>query len=267
MKMDKPSEHIVLGLQKAKWEETRWTSVKSKRSRVNRRSFVKGVGRHGRDHVRHAVAGARPQGVPNEFDGSKFQLKAPEPNPKSGGVLRYAITSRPPHFDLHQSGTINSLGSQGCMFDNLIRRDPRDSGKTIIPDLAHSWEIAKDGKTYTFHLREGVQFHDGAEFTVRGREGDLRPHRQAAGGRQHPAQHAVHHGRARSTRRDKKTVDVQALRAAARQLHDGGLRQRLERASSARRRWRTTATTCAASSTSPAPARSRASAASRTKSG
>src|SRR5437762_10900723 len=52
------------------------------------------------------------------------------------------------------------------MFDNLIRRDPRDSGKTIIPDLAHSWEIAKDGKTYTFHLRQGVPFHDGAELTA-----------------------------------------------------------------------------------------------------
>ena len=108
---------------------------------------------------------ARAEGVPNEYDGSKFQLAAPEPNPKSGGVLKYAITSRPPHFDFHQSGTINSLGSQGCMFDNLIRRDPRDSGKTIIPDLAHSWEIAKDGKTYTFHLRKDVQFHDGAELT------------------------------------------------------------------------------------------------------
>src|SRR5438445_4608412 len=104
--------------------------------------------------------------VPFEFDGSKFQLAAPEPNPKSGGVLRYGITMRPPHFDVHQSGTINNLGSQGCMFDNLIRRDPRDSGKTIVPDLAHSWEIAKDGKTYTFHLRQGVQFHDGAELTA-----------------------------------------------------------------------------------------------------
>jgi ABC-type transport system substrate-binding protein len=41
------------------------------------------------------------------------------------------------------------------MFDNLIRRDPRDSGKSIVPDLAHSWEIAKDGTTYTFHLRQG----------------------------------------------------------------------------------------------------------------
>jgi peptide/nickel transport system substrate-binding protein len=103
--------------------------------------------------------------VPNEFDGSKFQLAAPEPNPKRGGTLRYGITMRMPHFDFHQSGTVNNLGSQGCMFDNLIRRDPRDSGKTIIPDLAHSWEIAEDGKTYTFFLRKGVEFHDGAELT------------------------------------------------------------------------------------------------------
>ncbi len=81
-------------------------------------------------------------------------------------MLRYGITNRPPHFDLHQSGTINSLSAQGVQFDNLIRRDPRDSGKTIIPDLAHSWDIAKDGKTYTFMLRKGVQFHDGAELTA-----------------------------------------------------------------------------------------------------
>ena len=104
--------------------------------------------------------------IPDQFDGSKFQLAAPEPNPKRGGTLRYGITMRPPHFDVHQSGTINNLGAQGCMFDNLIRHDPRDSGKTIIPDLAHSWEISKDGRTYTFLLRKGVQFHDGAELTA-----------------------------------------------------------------------------------------------------
>src|SRR5215467_13652929 len=104
--------------------------------------------------------------IPDEFDGSNFQLRAAEPNPKRGGILRYGIPMRPPHFDVHQSGTINSLGAQGCMFDNLIRHDPRDSGKTIIPDLAHSWEISKDAKTYTFFLRNGVQFHDGAELTA-----------------------------------------------------------------------------------------------------
>ena len=138
----------------------------SKRSRVSRRNFVKGAAALGSVGAFGLPFRSWAQGVPNEFDGSKFQLKAPEPNAKPGGVLKYAITSRPPHFDFHQSGTINSLGCQGCMFDNLVRRDPRDSGMTIIPDLAHSWDIAKDGKTYTFMLRKDVLFHDGAEFTA-----------------------------------------------------------------------------------------------------
>ena len=116
-----------------------------------------------------AAYGMRPAhtlaAIPNQFDGSKFQLAAPEPNPKRGGVLRVGILNRLPHFDFQQSGTVGSLGAQGCMFDNLIRHDPRDSGKTIIPDLAHSWDISKDGTTYTFTLRQGVQFHDGAELT------------------------------------------------------------------------------------------------------
>jgi len=104
--------------------------------------------------------------VPDKFDGSGFKLAAPEPNPKSGGVLRMGIPNRVPHFDLHQSGTFFNLGTMACMFDNLIRHDPRDSGKTIIPDLAHSWEISKDSKTYTFFLRKDVQFHDDAELTA-----------------------------------------------------------------------------------------------------
>src|SRR3954465_8063725 len=135
-------------------------------SRWNRRDFLKSsaavaAGAYGlRWHLANAAD------VPYEFDGSKFQLKAPEPNAKPGGVLRMGLTNRPPHFDVHQSGTFNNLGAQGCMFDNLIRRDPRDSGKTIIPDLAHSWDITKDGKTYTFILRKDVHFHDGADLTA-----------------------------------------------------------------------------------------------------
>ena len=103
--------------------------------------------------------------IPDKYDGSKFQLKAPEANAKHGGVLRAGFPNRPPHFDLHQSGTFFNLGAMACMFDNLIRRDPLDSGN-IIPDLAHSWEIAEDGKTYTFFLRKGVQFSDGAELSA-----------------------------------------------------------------------------------------------------
>jgi ABC-type transport system substrate-binding protein len=110
-------------------------------------------------------AGLSEAAIPNEYDGSAFKLAAPEPNPKSGGVMRYGVLNAPAHFDVHQSGTVSNMGTQGSMYDNLIRRNPLDGGQTIIPDLAHSWEIAKDGKTYTFHLRKGVVFHDGAELT------------------------------------------------------------------------------------------------------
>ena len=93
-------------------------------------------------------------------------LRAPEPNAKRGGILRYGLHHAPAHFDIHQSGTVSNMGVQGCMYDNLIRRNPLDSGQTVLPDLAHSWEIAPDGKTYTFFLRQGVQFHDGGDFTA-----------------------------------------------------------------------------------------------------
>src|ERR1043166_2130124 len=102
--------------------------------------------------------------VPSTFDGKDFKLRASEINAKRGGVLRYGVPNTPAHFDAHQTGA--SILVQGCMYDNLIRRDPRDSGQTIIPDLAHSWEIAKEGKTYTFFLRSGIKFHDGGDFTA-----------------------------------------------------------------------------------------------------
>src|SRR6266446_8240904 len=104
--------------------------------------------------------------VPRVFAAPDFQLRALEPHAKRGGVLRYGIHNAPSHFDIHQSGTVSNMGVQGCMYDNLIRRNPVDSGQTIIPDLAHSWEIAPDGKTYTFFLRKGVKFHDGGDLTA-----------------------------------------------------------------------------------------------------
>src|SRR5262249_17326982 len=61
--------------------------------------------------------------------------------------------------------TVANIGPQAPMYDCLIRRDPRD-GQSIIPDLAWKWDISPDGKKYTFYLRKGVKFHDGADFSA-----------------------------------------------------------------------------------------------------
>lgn len=53
----------------------------------------------------------------------------------------------------------------GSIFDTLIsfKEDP----STPAPALAKSWEINEDGTIYTFHLREGVTFHNGAKLTAK----------------------------------------------------------------------------------------------------
>ncbi|MBX3016236.1 MAG: hypothetical protein KF832_32245, partial [Caldilineaceae bacterium] len=47
------------------------------------------------------------------------------------------------------------------VYEPLVRYAPDG---TIVPALAETWEIAADGLTWTFHLRQGVTFHDGTPF-------------------------------------------------------------------------------------------------------
>ena len=54
--------------------------------------------------------------VPSTFDGQDFTLRAPEPNAKRGGVLRYGILSAPAHFDVHHPGPSPTWARKGpCM--------------------------------------------------------------------------------------------------------------------------------------------------------
>ena len=49
------------------------------------------------------------------------------------------------------------------LFDGLTDHDGQNN---IIPRLAKSWEYDEETLTYTFHLEEGVKWHDGVEFTA-----------------------------------------------------------------------------------------------------
>ena len=48
------------------------------------------------------------------------------------------------------------------MFEALVTFS--DDGIDLVPRLAEKWERSEDGKTWTFHLRKGVKFHDGTTF-------------------------------------------------------------------------------------------------------
>ncbi len=52
----------------------------------------------------------------------------------------------------------------GAIFSGLVRID---KDLKVVPDIAESWEVSNDSKTYTFHLREGVKFHNGKPVTAR----------------------------------------------------------------------------------------------------
>lgn len=90
-------------------------------------------------------------------------MTAPEENPKRGGSVKTAWGANPTHFDIHQGG-----GCAGCgmIYDGLIMWNLMDGYRSIVPALATSWEVSDDKTTYTFHLREGVKFHDGDEFNA-----------------------------------------------------------------------------------------------------
>jgi peptide/nickel transport system substrate-binding protein len=67
----------------------------------------------------------------------------------------------PVTFDPHLvAGANNNLDEP--VLDGLVTFD-RNSA--IVPMLAESWDVSPDGLAITFHLRDGVKFHDGTPFT------------------------------------------------------------------------------------------------------
>ncbi|WP_050523312.1 ABC transporter substrate-binding protein [Pseudorhodobacter wandonensis] len=73
--------------------------------------------------------------------------------------IRVAMQLEPPNLD-PTGGAAQAIDS--VVYSNIFEGLTRFmSDGSVVPGLAKSWEISEDGTIYTFHLHEGVKFHDG----------------------------------------------------------------------------------------------------------
>src|SRR5262245_16742837 len=77
------------------------------------------------------------------------------------GVLTVALDQPPANLDPRIGIDASSERLFQIMFSSLVRKDEH---AVIQPDAAESWDIP-DPKTYVFHLRHDIKFHDGRPLT------------------------------------------------------------------------------------------------------
>lgn len=61
------------------------------------------------------------------------------------------------------ASTKTGMNAGRPIFNNLVEYEPGTTD--LVPALAESLSISRDGTQYTFHLREGVKFHSSKSFT------------------------------------------------------------------------------------------------------
>lgn len=103
------------------------------------------------------------QPAPLSFeDRPYFQRYSPN-DPHYGGTLVWGVIHAPTIINPVLTQHSVSASLLELIFDSLVRLDDRGE---IVPGLARSWDVAGDGLSITFHLHQGVRFHDGVELTA-----------------------------------------------------------------------------------------------------
>ena len=76
-------------------------------------------------------------------------------------TLRWTSQGDALTLDPHSQNEAPTIAMNGQIYESLVTRD---ADLNLQPELAESWEAGSDG--WTFKLRKGVKFHDGADFTA-----------------------------------------------------------------------------------------------------
>lgn len=145
--------------------EAKDTFVDKKQSFLN---LIEGVSK-GQLTRRQMLQGAAALGLTGaalsslDLVSASAQESTPAVSPVSGGTLHVSLQADPTTLDPTQAGLTAIWKVIEHVYDTLVRVDPT---LAAIPGLAESWDISDDATVYTFHLREGVVFHDGTPLTA-----------------------------------------------------------------------------------------------------
>src|SRR5215510_6689050 len=80
------------------------------------------------------------------------------------GTLVVGLVAEPVNLDPAQVTDLNSNRVGRRIVETLVTFP--DESTQVVPGLAESWTISKDGLRYSFKLRKGIAFHDGTPFNA-----------------------------------------------------------------------------------------------------
>lgn len=83
--------------------------------------------------------------------------------PKYGGIWYGSIANDPPTLDPAYSVAAVDGSLIALLYDALVGFDTEGR---VVPNLAKSWDISEDNRTYTFYLVDNAYFHNGNHFTA-----------------------------------------------------------------------------------------------------
>ena len=81
----------------------------------------------------------------------------------NANVLVMARAADTTGLDPHTQTAFASFRLLELIYEPLVNLDAE---LNVVPSLAESWTFSDDAQTLTFNLRQGVTFHNGADFTA-----------------------------------------------------------------------------------------------------
>src|SRR5262244_2827637 len=113
-----------------------------------------------------AQQAAKPSDAALAHQGARALAAAHGEQPRYGGTFLSAGNEEIPFYDMHQTSLGGVYAATAPAYNCLIRSSPYDpTGQALIPELAETWEVSDGGQTLTFHLHQGVKWHDGVPFS------------------------------------------------------------------------------------------------------